>query len=252
VTASAPVTETGSDRVETTAADRASRRGWPGGALVLAALVVVPIGFLAIGILDPETEVWRQQWDTRLPGQLVDTAVLLVGVSFGALFLGSSLAWLVSAYRFPGSKAFGWLLVAPLAMPSYVLGFVTMSVFGFTGPVQNQWRDWFGRDTWFPEVESMGGAIVVFTLVLYPYVFLLARAALTDQAGSAYNVARSLGARTGRGRASCRDPDASTSTCRRRGRRDDGDDHRLRDRPVFRRRHRDGRRLPHLARHLRS
>ncbi|NDH11024.1 MAG: ABC transporter permease subunit, partial [Actinobacteria bacterium] len=194
MTASAPVTETGSDRVETTAADRASRRGWPGGALVLAALVVVPIGFLAIGILDPETEVWRQQWDTRLPGQLVDTAVLLVGVSFGALFLGSSLAWLVSAYRFPGSKAFGWLLVAPLAMPSYVLGFVTMSVFGFTGPVQNQWRDWFGRDAWFPEVESMGGAIVVFTLVLYPYVFLLARAALADQAGSAYNVARSLGA----------------------------------------------------------
>ena len=194
MTASAPVTETGSDRVETTAADRASRRGWPGGALVLAALVVVPIGFLAIGILDPETEVWRQQWDTRLPGQLVDTAVLLVGVSFGALFLGTSLAWLVSAYRFPGSKAFGWLLVAPLAMPSYVLGFVTMSVFGFTGPVQNQWRDWFGRDAWFPEVESMGGAIVVFTLVLYPYVFLLARAALADQAGSAYNVARSLGA----------------------------------------------------------
>ena len=104
MTASAPVAETGSDRVETTAADRASRRGWPGGALVLAALVVIPIGFLAIGILDPETEVWRQQWDTRLPGQLVDTAVLLVGVSFGALFLGSSLAWLVSAYRFPGSK----------------------------------------------------------------------------------------------------------------------------------------------------
>ena len=194
MTTSAPVTETGSDRVETTAADRASRRGWPGGALVLAALVVIPIGFLAIGILDPETEVWRQQWDTRLPGQLVDTAVLLVGVSLGALFLGSSLAWLVSAYRFPGSKAFGWLLVAPLAMPSYVLGFVTMSVFGFTGPVQNQWRDWFGRDAWFPEVESMGGAIVVFTLVLYPYVFLLARAALADQAGSAYNVARSLGA----------------------------------------------------------
>ena len=71
---------------------------------MLAALVVIPIGFLAIGILDPETEVWRQQWDTRLPGQLVDTAVLLVGVSLGALFLGSSLAWLVSAYRFPGSK----------------------------------------------------------------------------------------------------------------------------------------------------
>ena len=200
-------------------------------ALVLAALVVIPIGFLAIGILDPETEVWRQQWDTRLPGQLVDTAVLLVGVSFGALF---------SAAASPGSSAptasldQSLRLVAgrTLAMPSYVLGFVTMSVFGFTGPVQNQWRDWFGRDAWFPEVESMGGAIVVFTLVLYPYVFLLARAALADQAGSAYNVARSLGAGPLEA-ARRRDPDASTGTRRRCGRRDDGDDHRLRTVQYF-------------------
>ncbi len=181
-------------RIETTAADLVSQRSWPVGALIIAALVVVPIGFLAVSVLDPNVEVWRQQWDTRLPGQLRDTAILLVGVSVGALLLGSSLAWLVSAYRFPGSQVFGWLLIAPLAMPSYVLGFVTLSVVGFTGPIQNRWRDVFGQDAWFPEVESMGGAIVVFTLVLYPYVFLLARAALADQAGTAYDVARSLGA----------------------------------------------------------
>lgn len=190
-------TPSGVEQVAESRADRASRRGWPGGAVLLAALVVIPIGFLSVSVLSPNGEVWRQQWETRLPGQLVDTAVLLVGVSIGALALGSSLAWLTSAYRFPGSKAFGWLLIAPLAMPSYVLGFVVVSVFGFTGPVQNQWRDWFGRDAWFPTVESMGGAIVVFTLVLYPYVFLLARAALADQAGSAYDVARSLGAGPG-------------------------------------------------------
>ncbi|MEM7272186.1 MAG: iron ABC transporter permease, partial [Actinomycetota bacterium] len=184
----------GADRIRTTSGDRISRRSWPLGALALAALVVVPIGFLTISILDPNEEVWRQQWETRLPGQLRDTAILLVGVSIGSLLLGSAMAWLVSAYRFPGSRAFGWLLIAPLAMPSYVLGFVTLSVVGFTGPIQNWWRDRFGRDAWFPEVESIGGAIVVFTLVLYPYVFLLARAALADQAGNAYDVARSLGA----------------------------------------------------------
>lgn len=179
---------------ERTRADRISQHSWPTSALLLAALVVVPIGFLAISVIEPNGQVWRQQWETRLPGQLVDTAVLLLGVSTGTLVLGGSLAWLVSAYRFPGSRAFGWLLIAPLAMPSYVLGFMTLSVFGFTGPIQNQWRDWFGQEAWFPEVESMGGAVVVFTFVLYPYVFLLARAALADQAGSAYDVARSLGA----------------------------------------------------------
>ena len=149
---------------------------------------------VVIGIIDPNTEVWRQQWETRLPGQLVDTVVLLTGVSLGCLAIGLSLAWLTSAYRFPGSRWFGWLLVAPLAMPSYVLGFVTLSVVGFTGPVQGWWRDRFGTDAWFPPVRSLGGAIVVFSLVLYPYVFLLARAALRDQAGQAYQAARSLGA----------------------------------------------------------
>ncbi len=182
------------DRVERTGRDRASRFGWPGVAIAIAALVAIPVAFLSVSILDPNVDVWRQQWNTRLPGQLVDTAVLLVGVSIGALVLGCGLAWLVSAYTFPGSRWFGWLLIAPLAMPSYVLGFVTLSVFGFTGPVQGWWRDTFGQDAWFPEVRSMGGAIVVLSLVLYPYVFLLARAALADQAGGAYDVARSLGA----------------------------------------------------------
>ena len=95
---------------------------------VIAALVVIPVGFLSISILDPNVEVWRQQWDTRLPNQLIETFVLLAGVSVGTLLLGFGLAWLVSAYRFPGSRFFGWTLIAPLAMPSYVLGFVTLSV----------------------------------------------------------------------------------------------------------------------------
>ena len=217
-------------------------------ALVLAALVVIPIGFLAIGILDPETEVWRQQWD-RLPGQLVDTAVLLVGVSFGALFLGSSLA---GSSAPTASQDQSLRLVAGRTPCDAVVRARVRDHVGlrFHRSVQNQWRDWFGRDAWFPEVESMGGAIVVFTLVLYPYVFLLARAALADQAGSAYNVEKPR-RRTARGSASCRDPDASTST-RRRVAVVMMETITDRDRPVFRRRHRDGRRLPHLARHLRS
>lgn len=171
-----------------------SQLSWPFISAVVALAVVVPIGFLAISVIDPNVDVWQQQWRTRLPGQLIDTAVLLVGVSIGSVVLGVSLAWITSAYRFPGSRSFSWLLIAPLAMPSYVLGFVTLSVVGFTGPIAGWWRDSFGHDAWFPEVRSMAGAIIVFTLVLYPYVYLLARAALADQAGGAYEAARSLGA----------------------------------------------------------
>ena len=85
----------------------------------------------------------------------------------------------------------------PLAVPGYILGFVTTSVFGVAGPVQERWRDQFGSDAWFPEVRSMPGAIVTLSLTLYPYVYLLARAALRDQTADAYFVARTLGASPG-------------------------------------------------------
>lgn len=174
--------------------DRLSTAAWPTVAWIAALAVVVPIGFLVVSVLDPSEEFWRRQWETRLPGQFRDTAILLVGVGIGCLTIGLGLAWLTSAYRFPGSRWFGWLLVAPLAMPSYVLGFVSLSLLGFTGPIQGWWRDRLGDDAWFPPVRSLGGAIAVFSLVLYPYVYLLARAALRDQAGQAYQAARTLGA----------------------------------------------------------
>lgn len=173
---------------------RSGTLGWSLSAVVAAVLVVVPVAMLAASVLNPSREVWAQQWRTRLPGEIVNTALLLVGVAFGTVLLGAGLAWLVSAFRFPGSRAFGWMLILPLAMPSYILGFLTLSTFGRTGPIQDAWRSVFGLDAWFPDVESVGGAIVAFTFVLYPYVYLLARAALRDQAAGAYHAARTLGA----------------------------------------------------------
>ena len=136
-------------------------------------------------------------------------------------------------------------------MPSYILGYLTIATAGRTGPIQDQWREWFGRDAWFPDVESLGGAIITFSLVLYPYVYLLARAALRDQASGAYLTARSLGAGPARIDAASRAPARPTGDRRRCRRGDDGNAHRLRDRAVLRCRHRVGRRLPDLARHLR-
>jgi iron(III) transport system permease protein len=170
------------------------RAGWSWASVVAAVLVVVPVAMLAGSVLRPSTDVWRQQWRTRLPGQIVDTTILLGGVAVLTTLLGAGLAWLVSAYRFPGSRSFGWLLILPLAMPSYILGFLMVATIGRTGSVQDQWRAWFGRDAWFPPVESLTGAILTFTVVLYPYVYLLARAALRDQAAGAYFAARTLGA----------------------------------------------------------
>lgn len=149
---------------------------------------------LALGLARPNREVWRHQWRTRLPGEIVDTVLLLAGVGIGTIVVGAGLAWLVSAYEFPGRRVLAWMLVLPLALPSYILGYLTLSTLGFTGPVQSAWRDAFGREAWFPDIESVGGAATAFTLVLYPYVYLMTRAALRDQAAGAYFAARVLGA----------------------------------------------------------
>lgn len=169
-------------------------RRWTAVAVVAAIAVVVPIAMLASSVLRPNTEVWSQQWRTRLPDELRTTAVLLAGVAVCTVVMGAGLAWLVAAYRFPGSRHLGWMLILPLAMPSYILGFLTLATMGRTGPIQDWWRARFGLDAWFPDVESLGGAIVTFSLVLYPYVYLLTRAALRDQAAGAYHAARTLGA----------------------------------------------------------
>lgn len=162
--------------------------------MLVAALVVLPVGMLATSIVRPNREMWRHQWSTRLPEEIVNTLLLLAGVGVGTLVVGAGLAWLVSAYEFPGRRAFAWLLVLPLALPSYILGFLTVALVGFTGPVQRTWRDLFGDDAWFPDVQSLWGAVIAYTMVLYPYVYLLTRAALRDQAAAAYFAARTLGA----------------------------------------------------------
>lgn len=173
---------------------RRGRLGWAAAATIPALVAVAPVAAVLGGVLRPNGDVWRQQWDTRLPAEIVSSLVLVGGVCAATVALGVGLAWLIGAHEFPGRRVLGWALVLPLAVPAYILGFVTTSTLGIAGPVQGWWRDAFGRGAWFPEVRSMPMAVAVLSLTLYPYVYLLARAALRDQAGDAYAVARTLGA----------------------------------------------------------
>lgn len=179
-----------------------ARPGWTVLVLAVAAFAVIPIAAVAAGVLTPTPDVWAQLWSTVLPGMIGSTLMLMLAVTLGTLVLGTGLAWLVTAYRFPGSRIFGWLLVLPLAVPAYVLGFIFLSLLDAPGPVQTGLRAVFGADAWFPEVRSIAGAAIVFTLALYPYVYLLTRAALRDQAPAAFEAARTLG--SGRVRAALR------------------------------------------------
>lgn len=170
---------------------------WSLGALAVALLVAAPI-FTVIGLAVTDTsDIWSHLYHTVLGLYLQRTATLMLGVGIGTLVIGTSTAWLVTMCRFPGSKLFEWALLLPLAVPSYVLAFVVTDQLEYAGTVQVFLRDLFGwsrpQEYWFPEIRSMGGAITVMTLVLYPYVYLLARSAFLEQSVCVLEVSRTLG-----------------------------------------------------------
>jgi iron(III) transport system permease protein len=144
-------------------------------------------------LVTPSQEIWAHLWRTYLLELVWNTLVLIAGVGIGVLLLGTGLAWLVTMYRFPGRRLFEWVLILPMAMPAYVMGFVFLALFDFAGPVQSTWRSIWGAKTWFPDIVSPGGVVIVMTLGLYPYVYLLTRTALCEQSANTVEVARALG-----------------------------------------------------------
>ena len=158
-------------------------------------MVAAPVLAVAWNLLTPRWEVWQHLAQTMLFELVRNTALLLLGVGLLAGTLGTSLAWLVSAHRFPGRSFFEWALVLPMAVPAYVIAFVFAGLFGYTGPVATYLRAAFGPDAFFPDVRTFPGVVLVMSLVLYPYVYLLARAGFGSLGAAFLEVARSLGSR---------------------------------------------------------
>ena len=162
-------------------------------ALAAAAVVAVPIVAVAWSLTRPVWDVWAHLWHTQLVELVLNTGQLLVGVGLGVLILGTSLAWLVVTYQFPGRHLFEWALVLPLALPAYVIGFVFLGLLDFAGPVQTGLRELFGPGFRLPDLRSGWGVTLMMTLVFYPYVYTLARTALLEQSPETLESARSLG-----------------------------------------------------------
>jgi len=161
--------------------------------VLIAGLTVLPVAVVVSALFTPSPEVWLHLWRTILPDMLTNTVLLLAGVGTGTLLLGVGLAWLTTTCDFPGRRSFTWLLVLPMAVPAYIMGFIYTAIFDFAGPVQTLIRE-LGLGIAVPQIRSPAGAILVMTLVLYPYVYLLARAGFEEQSGTAFEAARSLGA----------------------------------------------------------
>ena len=171
--------------------------GWTIIAVAIGIFVAVPIGSVLLTALGPSDGIWSHLVSTVLWVYVGNTLGLMAGVAAGTIAIGTSTAWLVTMYRFPGRRILSWALLLPLAVPSYILAFVVTDQLEYAGNVQGALRAVFGwtsaRDYWFPEIRSLGGAIIVLSLVLYPYVYLLARAAFIEQSFGLFETSRTLG-----------------------------------------------------------
>jgi len=165
-------------------------------ALVIAAVLSVPVAGIVWSLFQPGQGNWPHLVETVLPLYVQNSLILMLGVAVGVTLFGVGAAWLVVMCRFPGRRFFEWALILPLAMPAYVVAYAYTDVLQSSGPIQSLIRDLTGLrfgEYWFPRVRSIEGAIVIFSAVLYPYVYLLTRAAFLEQSVCVLDVARTLG-----------------------------------------------------------
>jgi len=171
--------------------------GWSLAALAISLIALAPLIAIGVIALGSSGDAWPHLVANVLPGALRRTFGLMAGVGGLTLLIGTGTAWLVTMYRFPGSRQLEWLLLLPLAIPTYIIAFCYLELFDYSGVVQTALRALFGwhnaRDYWFPDIRSLGGAIFVMSAVLYPYVYVTARASFLAQSVCVLEVSRTLG-----------------------------------------------------------
>ncbi|MEQ6916504.1 ABC transporter permease [Halomonas aquatica] len=169
---------------------------WNALTIGIALIVALPVIVVLAHLFMPTDGIWQHLGSTVLPRYLGNTLFLVVAVGLGTFVIGTGTAWLVVMCRFPGRRLFEWGLLLPLAVPTYVIAYAYTDFLQYAGPLQTWLRetfDWSAGDYFFPDIRSLWGAATLITLVLYPYVYMLARAAFLEQSVCVLDVGRTLG-----------------------------------------------------------
>ena len=167
--------------------------GWSASAVLVCCLILGPIAALVMTALGDSGGLWSHLVSTVLPRYFSNTLLLMAGVGVLAICFGVSTAWVVTRYEFPGRRLFEWMLLLPAAIPAYIIAYTYTDFLEYAGPVQSMLRDMFGwrrpADYWFPEIRSLGGAILVMASVLYPYIYMVTRIAFRLTPASLFEIA---------------------------------------------------------------
>lgn len=170
---------------------------WTVTTLAIVAILVAPILAVFVAAAGDSGGLWGHLFETVLPRYVANSLILMVGVGCVALVFGVSTAWIVTVYEFPARRFVEWMLLLPAAVPAYLVAYTYTDFLEYAGPVQGALRDLFGwqsaRDYWFPEIRSMGGAMLVIGAVLYPYVYMMARTAFLLTPASLFETGKASG-----------------------------------------------------------
>ncbi|MCU8082964.1 ABC transporter permease [Shewanella sp. SM23] len=172
-------------------------RSWSLAGYAVAALLVLPLFALIFQAFQPDEAVFGHLMATVLPTYIINSLLLIFWVSLGALLLALPCAWLMARCDFVGRRYLQWALLLPLAMPAYIVAYVYTNLLDYAGPVQRGLRSIFGwdspQDYFFPDIRTLGGAACMLSLVLFPYIYLLARTAFMEQSLSLAHASRIMG-----------------------------------------------------------
>lgn len=172
-------------------------RSWSLAGYAVATILVLPLVALILQALQPDEAVFGHLMATVLPTYIINSLLLIFWVSLGALLLALPCAWLMARCEFVGRHYLQWALLLPLAMPGYIVAYVYTDLLDYAGPVQRSLRSIFGwsspQDYFFPDIRTLGGAACMLSLVLFPYIYLLARTAFMEQSLSLAHASRIMG-----------------------------------------------------------
>jgi iron(III) transport system permease protein len=176
--------------------------GWTVAAWAVALAVATPVITVFSHVFLPKGDIWAHLAETVLGSYVANSVLLMLIVGIGVLLVGVPAAWMVTLCRFPGRRFFEWALLLPMAMPAYVVAYTYVGLLDYAGPVQTALRNALGMPDglrWMPDVRNLPGAALMLILVLYPYVYLLARAAFLEQSACVLEVSRTLGCSPAKG-----------------------------------------------------
>jgi iron(III) transport system permease protein len=166
---------------------------WSAGVILLCGLILGPVLAVLVAAFGDSGGLWSHLYDTVLGRYISNTLILMAGVGVVAIGFGVSSAWVISRYDFAGRRILEWMLLLPAAIPAYIIAYSYTEFFEYAGPLQSALRhlfDWQSpRDYWFPEIRSLGGAILVMASVLYPYIYMVTRIAFRLTPASLFEIA---------------------------------------------------------------